>query len=95
MMDLSAGEMGFIFCGKLPLRMTRTRVSDPVSYGLIVINSYFNISSLNLLCELASVSNRSLNFRDFTVDLCKFNGVCITGVNQGDKCDQVHLVYIG
>ena len=42
-MDLSAGEMGFIFCGKHPLLMTRTLVSDPVSYGLIVINSYFDI----------------------------------------------------
>ena len=28
-MDLSVGEMGFIFCGKHPLLVSRTQVSDP------------------------------------------------------------------
>ena len=30
---LSVGEMGFIFCGKHPLLMTRIRVSDPEPQG--------------------------------------------------------------
>ena len=28
-MDLGFGEMGFIFCGKRPLLVTRIQVSDP------------------------------------------------------------------
>ena len=35
-MDLGVGEMGFIFCGKHPLLVTRTQVSDPEPMGHLV-----------------------------------------------------------
>ena len=35
-MDLGVGEMGFIFCGKHPLLVTRTQVSDPGPMGPLV-----------------------------------------------------------
>ena len=37
-MDLSVGEMGFIFCGKHPLLVTRTQVSDPGPMGPHIIS---------------------------------------------------------
>ena len=36
-MDLGVGEMGFIFCGKHPLLITRIQVSDPGPKGLLFI----------------------------------------------------------
>ena len=38
---LSVGEMGFLFCGKHPLFMTRTQVSDPGHKGPLVISAVY------------------------------------------------------
>ena len=35
-MDLGVGEMGLTFCGKHPLLMTRTQVSNPGPMGPLV-----------------------------------------------------------
>ena len=35
-MDLGVAEMGFLFCGKHPLLMTRTQVSDPGPMGPLI-----------------------------------------------------------
>ena len=37
--DLSVAEMGFILCGKYPLLMTRTEVSDPGPMGPLTVDS--------------------------------------------------------
>ena len=38
-MDFRVKEMGFIFCGKHPLLMTRTQVNEPGPMGTLVILS--------------------------------------------------------
>ena len=42
-MDLGVGEMRFIFCGKHPLLVIRTQVSDPGPMrSLVIHNSWVN-----------------------------------------------------
>ena len=40
-MDLGVGEIVFLFCGKQPLFMTRTHVSDPGHKGPLVISAVY------------------------------------------------------
>ena len=42
-MDLGAGEMAFTFCGKHPLLVTRTRVSDPGPMGPLVVKKSYPV----------------------------------------------------
>ena len=54
-MDLGVGEMGFKFCGKHPLLMTRTQVSNPGLMGpLILVRSNF-VSTISLYRKSASL----------------------------------------
>ena len=46
-MNIGVGEIGLIFCGKHPLFVTRTKVSDPGPTGpLVLYYSIINFSSL-------------------------------------------------
>ena len=46
-MDLSDGEMGFIFCGKHSHLMTRTQVSDPGPKDVLVLSCGYT----NTFCQ--------------------------------------------
>ena len=43
-MDLGVGEMGFICCGKHPVLVTRTQVSDPGPMDPLILSSVLQTS---------------------------------------------------
>ena len=47
-MDLGVGEMGFIYCGKHPLLVTRTLVRDPGPMDPLVLFIQFNLKMLKV-----------------------------------------------
>ena len=49
---VGVGEMGFIFCGKHPLLVTRTKVSDPGPKGPLVSKLCFQKFISGILSEL-------------------------------------------
>ena len=48
-MDLGVGKMGFIFCGKHPLTVARTQVSDTGSMGPLVNFTFYFLHSHQML----------------------------------------------
>ena len=49
-MDIGVGEMAFIFCGKHPLLVTRTQVSDPGTKSHLFIFKAFSYT-----CKLYNI----------------------------------------